>query len=345
MTALRARLINEPDPPKPEFSLGRYVRARLTGEDAPHEDRILERIAKDATWRGPTGELIPFEALAGKRDLSVGLGGDPSGGYLVGTADRKDLFLDALRPFSITGPLGIENIGNLSANLTVPSFTTGATATWAEEGEYPGETQPTIGQITFTPKRATADIDYTRNLLLQAGPDFLTTVLSTDLRQAFAAAVDAAIIDGPGGVSPLGILSTTGVGSVSGASLNIAGATDAVGTVSAANVPLLNGAFLMPSAVWEILSARVATSSGHFLIEDGRMCGFPVIVSEAMTAATVLFGNFSMGVALATWGRGVELIINPYTGSKTGMIQLTANLHADVFVKRPAAFCKIVEVT
>ncbi|GAB4371370.1 MAG: hypothetical protein Kow00128_19180 [Deltaproteobacteria bacterium] len=347
MTAKRAEAryypkpyVPEPDPPPP-YRLARFVRKQVGGPDSPVEDREAERLSAKTDRKPEYGAFVPFGAI-GRRDLTVGV--PAGGGDLVGGADaRPDLFIPFLRGASIVPALGIEEIPNLTGNTMVPRFGAGVVGGWSAEGVAPTESTPTTEQVLLTPKKLAAYVDYSRNLLLQAA--LLEDILRADLRGAFGFALDAGLLNGGGGTAPTGILGTSGIGSVTGTSLNIGGVTDTVAAVAAAKVPLDGGAWAMPSAMWKLLASRVATGSGRLLIEDGKMAGYPVHVTEAMPASTILFGNFALGVAVATWGPGIDVLVNPYSGAKSGLVSIVGHVLADVLVRRPGAFCKIVSVT
>jgi len=172
-----------------------------------------------------------------------------------------------------------------------------------------------------------------------------------DFRAEFGYRFDVALLNEGGEAQPIGILGTSGVGEVDGAEITQATAAEAVEIVSQAKVPLLGPGvgFVMNAATWAILlclSASGVPTGSKFLIQDGKMADYPVFVSEAMPDDTILFGNFPLGVAVATWGPdAISLSINPYTGGKSGLVSIVGHAFADIYVRYPEAFCKITSVT
>ena len=330
--------------PAKDFSIAAYVRSQIGGSEAEAEMAVCKRLAESTDRAATYGEYVPARVL---RDLGAA-GAADAGGYLVGDDTRNDQFTDYLRPYSIAGALGVSTIPRLSANVNIPRFSAGSTGYWVAEGEAPTESSPTVGAVYLTPHRIAAFNDYTRNLLLQAVG--LEEILRRDLAGAFGAGVDAAMLAGSGTENqPLGILNTTDVGSVSGTTFSITIGASIVAAVETANVPLSGTGvgWVMPPAVAEILRKReAATGNGGFIINENRLLGFPVYVSTSMPAATILFGNFAGGVQVAQWGpNALDVLVNPYTGSKDGLVSIVANAWLDVFVRWPAAFCKAVSVS
>jgi len=347
MSGLKARFVDGKTvsfkEPKREFSLASFIRSKIGGPDAPAEDAEIRRLADSANRPAPYGEYIPFSVL---RDLGTGSGA--LGGYIVGDDTRNDLFTDYLRAVSVAGALGVSTIPKLTGNVHVPRFTAGASGYWVAEGEAPTESTQTAGIANLTPKRVAAFIDYTRALVLQAVG--LEAILRRDLSGAIGSAVDAGMLNGSGVASePTGILQTSGIGSVSGATFSITIAASMLAAVETANVPLSGGGcgWVMPPAVAEILRKREAASGSGFLIDgNGKILSFPVYVSSSMPAATILFGNFAGGVQIAQWGpAAIDIAVDPFTGAKDQLISIIANAWLDVFVRWPGAFCKATSVS
>ena len=43
--------------------------------------------------------------------------------------------------------------------------------------------------------------------------------------------------------------------------------------------------------------------------------------------------------ARATWGSGLDIIVDPYSGSSSGRVTVTTFLSCDVAVRQPVSFC------
>jgi hypothetical protein len=73
------------------------------------------------------------------------------------------------------------------------------------------------------------------------------------------------------------------------------------------------------------------------------MIGFRGFASNQITAGYMLFGDWSQ-VIIAEWG-GLELVVDPYTQSKLGIINVTAFQTIDIGVRYGGAFTLSTSVT
>jgi hypothetical protein len=60
-------------------------------------------------------------------------------------------------------------------------------------------------------------------------------------------------------------------------------------------------------------------------------------VSENVTANYGFVADWSQMV-LGLWGNGLDLVVDPYTGSKSGLVSVTGFMDADIMVKQAGAF-------
>jgi hypothetical protein len=90
---------------------------------------------------------------------------------------------------------------------------------------------------------------------------------------------------------------------------------------------------------------RVATS-GRFIWDSNLINGQPAYATTNAPAATLLYGPWPT-VAIALWGPGVELAINPFdpTAFKQGVISMRALVAMDVIVRQPTAFVTSSSIT
>jgi HK97 family phage major capsid protein len=96
--------------------------------------------------------------------------------------------------------------------------------------------------------------------------------------------------------------------------------------------------FVMGAAARGTLKTRLkALGTAEFLIDrEGKMNGYPVNVSNQITAAYIIFGDYSQ-VTVGEWGT-LDILVDPYTGSSAGTIRIRAFIAVDVAVKQPTAF-------
>jgi HK97 family phage major capsid protein len=325
-----------------------------SGVDASFERACHSEIER-RLGNASRGIFVPFDVMrqpadpkgTGRRDLSVGTAA--AGGYLVGTDHLGSEFIDLLRNMMLIRQLGAKVLSGLRGSVVIPRRTAGATTYWVTEGTPPTEGANTFGQLSLSPKSVAANLDYTRNLLLQSNPS-IDSLVNGDLAKGIALAVDLAAFHGSGAAGePTGIANTSGIGSVTGTSIAYGGMLEFQTDVAAANALAGNCAYVTTPAVAALLAQRARFSNtdtplwkGNILQADD-VCGFKGFSTNQISAGNLFFGDFSQ-VFLAEWGV-LELVVDPYTQSKSGIIQVTAFQSVDVGVRYPGAFSLATSVT
>ena len=287
---------------------------------------------------------VPAEVL--KRDLTVGTAG--AGGYLVETANQG--FIDLLRNRSVAMALGATRLTGLQGNITVPKQTAAATAYWlANESTSITESQQTVGQMALTPKNVGAYTEISRQLLLQSSPSAEGIVMS-DLARVIALAIDAAALEGSGvSGQPTGIANTASIGSVTGTSLAAAGVLEFQADVAAGNVVPASGGYATTPAVAALLMVRpeLPTTGTERLwkgnLWNGELFAMPAMSSNQLTAATMIFGDWSQ-LVVAEWGV-LEIEVNPFANFQAGIRGVRAMYTVDVGVRYAAAFSRATSIT
>jgi HK97 family phage major capsid protein len=312
------------------------------GRDAPLEAAESARISEliGRTPR-PGHAFVPVAPLT--RDLNAATANQ--GGNFVASAEIPDVFVAALRASGIAGQFRIARPA-VMGNVQFPRLTTGASTTWlASETATVTENQPAVGAVSTTPKTVGARFDMSRQLLKQITPAAERFLLA-EAGAAVAGAVDTALIQGSGASGqPQGIVGTAGVATQSGTSLNWAGVLNAIEQVETANAivnPATTG-WVLGAAAAELLRARERAAGSGFILNDGRIAGFPVVVSGSVPASAAVFGDWS-GVMLPEWGV-LEIGSDPFTGFTTGTVTVRALWTTDVAVLRPASFATISSIT
>ena len=59
--------------------------------------------------------------------------------------------------------------------------------------------------------------------------------------------------------------------------------------------------------------------------------------------SAIIFGNFS-DLIVGSWGPGTELLVNPYSKDKEGVIKVVGFSFVDVGIRHPESFCRVGEV-
>lgn len=332
------------------FSVFKAIRALTdkTWKGAEFElechNEILKRTGLPEAVHG--GFFVPVDVQ--KRDLTVGTAS--AGGNLVATDLQAQNFIDILRARSRAAQLGMTMLTGLVGNVAIPKQTGSATAYWlANEAAAITESQQTIGQLALAPKTLGAYTGLSRLLMLQSTPAAESMILN-DLAKVLALAIDLAVFEGSGSSGePTGIANTASIGSVTGTSLDIADCIEFQTDLATANALADNCAYITTPAVAGLLKgrARIASTDSQTLwsgsVLDGSIEGFRATTSTQLTAASMIFGDFSQ-VVLAEWGV-LEIALNPYAAFTTAITGIRAIQTVDVGIRYAAAFSRATSIT
>lgn len=331
------------------YSVLRAIRA-LVDKDWTHagferecHNEILKRAGLGEAPNN--GFYIPMEVQ--KRDMTVGT--SANGGYLVATDNLASSFIDLLRNRALLARLGATMIPGLQGNVTVPKQTAGGTGYWlTNEATAITESQQTLGQLPLTPKNLGAYTEISRQLMLQSSPAADGLVMN-DLAKVLALAIDLAGFEGTGTAGqPTGISGTAGIGSVTGTSLALAGIVEFQTDVASSNALAANCAYVTTPSVAGLLATRQRFAStdtplweGNIL--DGKVMGFTAASTLQLTAASMIFGDFSQ-VVIGEWGM-LEIALNPYANFTAAITGVRAIQTVDVGVRVPGAFSRAITIT
>jgi HK97 family phage major capsid protein len=148
----------------------------------------------------------------------------------------------------------------------------------------------------------------------------------------------------------LGLLGTAGIGTFTGASLTYAELLEAQTDILSANALSEGGkvSFLCRAAVAALLADREAFSADVPLwrgpLDAGQLTDCPALTSMNIPADTLIAGDFSQ-MAIAEFGNGLEIRINPVQAFQSGIVGYGAFLTVDVAVMQPSAFSVATSVS
>lgn len=321
-----------------QYSILKAVQAQMSGNwsEAGLEREVSQTIAQREG--DSTGFYIPMNAPWGRRDLTAGT--NNQGGFLVPTDHRAGDFVEALRANMVVGQAGATYLTGLSGNVAIPTIATGTAVGWVAEGAAPTEGQPVFGQISLTPKNLVGYVEMTRNLMLQSSPA-VETVVQQDITNALAVGMDAAALAGSGSSNqPTGILSTSGIGSVSFSSSGAPTFAEIVAIeseITADNAATTGMVYVTTPALNGYLKTATKDSgSGRFISEGGVVNGYSVLNTSSVTANNVILGNFS-DLIIAQFG-AIEVLTQ--TAPSTGITTMALHMHTDIGVRHAQSFAK-----
>lgn len=353
-------LIGLTDKESRQFSILRAIRAQVfhdnktIQEEAAFEREVSESVVNKFKGRKFRGNIqIPTEVLVagmrgmnGKRDLNVG--NDAQGGYLVANEMQPNSFIELLRNSMMVRMLGATVLTGLEGNLSIPKQAGAGTGYWVVEGGDVTESQQALGQVALNPKTAGGRTQYTRRMLLQSSLD-VENFVRGDLAAVIGRAVDKAGLKGTGASGePLGILNTTGIGSVSITThtFTFAKMVDLETEVATDNADLGKLAYLASAADrGRMKQTEKASSTGLYIWSNmagapgvGEVNGYPAYATNQLADDEVIFGNWA-DLLIGEWGV-LDILVNPYAKSASGGVEITALQDVDCAVRHPESFAR-----
>lgn len=286
---------------------------------------------------------IGYEARA--NEMTTGTGSAPHGGYTVQTNVLAASFIELLRHKMVLSTLGATYLTGLTGPVDIPSHVTGATTYWvAEAADITQDTAFDFGRLQLTPKTVGVFHIASRRLLMQSSLSIealLRNTMSADLGHE----IDKAGIQYDGtGNKPVGILNWTGIGSETfAASGNPTYAETLAVWEEVAKDDALVGALAWAASAtvaMNMMQREKATGTAKFVWneETNRVMTYPALVSEQVTANTLLFGNFNDAV-VAEFGV-LDLNVDRSLGAKAGNVYFIALMDVDTGVRIASSFCK-----
>jgi HK97 family phage major capsid protein len=330
-----------------------------TAEAAGFELEVA-RAAQAKHSRSANGVLIPWEVLGANRAAEtpgqvVGTFGD--GGALVGT-DRLDAqFIDLIRNRSAFLNSGLTMLSGLEGNVEIPKKLTSSQYYFVGENADVTNSKLTFGLVNMIPRTIGVRVPISRRMMIQSSPD-VENLVRLDMAESVALGMDYTIGYGTGSNGqPLGIINTTGIGSVTfaggtakdfpaslggGSALNCGDWGDYVDLETELAIDNLDagamgyyGNSVVRGALKQTLRASSA-GSDYIMNDDGTVNGYQFTVSNQMQQNDVLFGN-PADCVVGMWS-GLDVVVDPYTQSASGQVILTVHQDFDVAVRRPQSF-------
>lgn len=332
-----------------EYNLARALQCLIARK--PVEG--LEKEASDAmakiVGRGAEGFYIPqdfiLRGLYGKRDQLAGT--SSTGGNLVQTNLLAGNFIELLRNRTVCKRLGATVISGLTGNVSIPRQLTASTAAARAESGSATESSVTFEQVNGNPHSVAAYTEYSKRLLTQASLA-INPFLVDDMSRQIAIKQDLNCLEGTGsGNSPLGIVNTTGINTVTfGAAATFGKMVDMESAVETDNALLGTLAYCTTPAAKGKLKQKVLDSgSGRFVWtsmagdpnQDGEVNGYRAAATKQISSDKAIFGNWA-DLVIMEWA-GLDVTIDPTTKAEQSLVRVIITQDQDCIVRHPVSFC------
>lgn len=326
-----------------QFSFVRAIRAQLMpGDRAAQEAAAFERECSAAveqrTGQQARGMWVPHDVL--RRDLTVGTAS--AAGDLVFTDARPGSFIEQLRNRLALTALGMQTLTGLQGPVAIPRKTGASTAYWLAEGGAPTGSNPTVDQVTMTPRTVGAYTDFSRRLMLQSSID-VETMVRADLVETLALEIDRVGLYGLGSSGePQGVKLTTGINTkdFNANQPTYAELVDMETSINADNADIGAMAYLTNSTIFGgFKTTEKATNTAQFVLEPGgTVNGYRVVRSNQVATNDVFFAVWNQ-LLLGLWS-GVDLTVDTAALATSGGVRVIALQDLDFAVRHPEAFCR-----
>ena len=328
------------------FSLTKLFRALSEPQDAAARSAAafeFEVCSAAAAGRQTRGTLIPHDVLAVRSTISKDLataGYTGTGKNTVATELLSGSFIDVLRNKAVL----LQNatmLAGLVGNVDIPKQTSKTTASWIGEDDSAPATDVNFGLVSLRAKTLAARSAITRRLLNQSSLG-IEALVRENLARDLALALDYAGFYGDGtNNAPVGIKSTSGIGSkvFAGANPTFAELVEMETAVSLQNADVDSMAYIGNAAFrgYAKSTKKFADASMNTIWEQGNTVnGYNALTTNQIATGDLFFGNFS-DLLVGMWG-GLEVMVDPYTGSDKGQLKIVVMQDVDFAVRRAQSF-------
>ena len=363
-----------------DYQIADGLRAMLTGDWSSRGAGLVRELSQEVmrssglTASSERSFYVPFSALTRATYVTSGA---TTGGNLVQTDLLDQDFIEALRNASPVMGLGVRSMTGLVGDVAIPRRS-GVASTYYLSSETTAITQSesTFDQVTMTPKNLAALSKYSRQTLIQATPG-IESLVRTDLTDGILAALDSAIINGPGSSGqPTGIRNVSGIGSVA---MGTNGGALTMEKVVDLETEILQDNALVGNAMAYVTNAKVVaglkklraggstTTDGAFLFNSdlqaiGRgptpltLNGYPLATTNAIPSnltkgtsssvcSALVAGDFSQAM-VGFYGNGLEIVVGEDSDDfAKALSSVRGIISFDVAVRHAQSFASIEDIT
>lgn len=252
----------------------------------------------------------------------------------------KDI-INALAPATIIDKVGSKMLFNVQGQPTWPTVGD-VEAQWAGENETLLDKTIDFSAIRATPHRLGVKVKVSRTALNQSNLDLYNIVVSK-IGRAFAAKLNQAMVS----FTQVAINAPTGVFVTPALTAISLSANPTLKEVVSLETAVMNknvggavqgfGAYIIGTAMnGKLKTTPIEAGSPKMILEDDKMNGYPVVVSNYMDADSIGFGFFEYSV-VSQFGE-MNLVFDPITGAGEDEVKFVANSNFDITLLRQDAF-------
>lgn len=346
------------------YSLGLAVQELLNGKpglahevsEALHKEMPEGFVSQAGSKPGLLLDLRGFRAYnpALRERAALDTGTSTAGAEMVFT--EPGAFIELLRNRAACMKMGAQRLPGLVGNVAFPAQSAAGAGSWV--GDDPGsdvsDSDLTLTQVTLSPKIYQHPTAYSR-LLARQSVQAIQRIVENDILNGHALAIDLAALHGAsGGDNPVGVYAISGVNAVAfGGVPTWAKVVEMESAIAADNAPMETLGYIFTPEVAGLLKVTdkgTTYDTGQFIWEgpvwDGLVNGYRAMATNQLSKV-LGSGTDEHGAVFAAWSEmligewgTLEIVVDPYTKKKQGLIELTSYQTADVNLRHAVSFCK-----
>jgi HK97 family phage major capsid protein len=225
---------------------------------------------------------------------------------------------------------------------------------WIAEGSATTLSGLTFRQIPMVPKTIRGAQAFSRKMMMQASLD-VESLVRNDLTMSIGVELDRVGLNGSGaGAEPRGLLNMASIGSVTttGAGLTWAAVCELESDVAIANADIGSLAFCTNARVRGKAkqTLKMSTATNGVTLWEALTAMYPAEVTNNMpstlgvggNASACVFGNWN-DLMIGLWS-GQEVLVDPYSRSLYGEIQVVMFQEADIAARHEDSFSAVQDL-
>ena len=247
----------------------------------------------------------------------------------VVATDVFDL-LTPLRAKNVLAQAGAKFYTNLVGDVKIPVMN-GSNVTFEAENGEAKDGAPEFTSITLSPKRLTAYVDISKQMLAQDSVD-IENAIREDLINAINGKIEEAVLsDFSGSTTQFkGVFADV----VPTAVADFKALVDKEADIEDANVNGTPCYILSNKAKAALRAMAKGTKSTQLVYENGEVDGTPAYNTSHVKGTNYLYGDMS-NIVIGVWA-GIDMVNDIYTQAAKGCIRLVVNLYVDAKIARPS---------
>lgn len=228
------------------------------------------------------------------------------------------------------GVKGYRALNGLRSNISIPIQSTRLTVGEVGICEDSADTKPQFEAVELTPHKITGSVLICKEMLANTNSDVQAFIIDSLLKE-ITYKTEALM---------LSKVAESAGKEINYASVNAITWKDILAMEAAIDGYLVNNmAFVMsPTAKASLKGiAKAENTIAGFICENNQVNGYAVNVSGVVGNDNIYFGDWNQ-LVLATWGQGIQILVDPYSEARSGNIVVVASALVDSAVTQKNAF-------